>query len=68
MGIVDGEISVRDEELNSEIRHYKPYYQGLLLPRLLRLDEKAFFMFRKEELGGTRFVEQITHAEDLLFL
>jgi len=71
VGIVDGGISVRDESLNREHRLYKPYYQGPLLPRLLRLDARVFFgpfyMFRKDKLCETGFAEQMTHAEDLLF-
>jgi teichuronic acid biosynthesis glycosyltransferase TuaG len=69
--VVDGDISVRDESLFHEHRLYKPYYKGKLLPRLLRLDARVFYgpfyMFRKNKLCGTKFSEQMTHAEDILF-
>ncbi len=69
--IVDGLISVRDDALNNEKRSYRPYYQGLILTRLLKLDERVFFgpfyMFRRSLLGETKFSEKMTHAEDLLF-
>ena len=69
--IVDGVISVRDEALDLEKRTYHPYYQGSLLPRLLKLDDRVFFgpfyMFRKALLGDTLFSVKMTHAEDLLF-
>lgn len=69
--LVDGVISVRDELLKVEKRSYQPYYLGLLLPRLLKLDDSVFFgpfyMFRSSLLGQTRFFEGMTHAEDLLF-
>lgn len=69
--LVDGWISVRDESLGFEFKLYKPYYQGLLLPRLLRLDPGVFlmpsYMFRKDKLYETRFNEHMTHCEDFLF-
>ncbi|MBL4775796.1 MAG: glycosyltransferase [Mariprofundus sp.] len=69
--IVDGVISVRDATLQEEQRRYRPYYSGKLLPRLLKLDDCVFFgpfyMVRRSRLGGTRFAEGMTHAEDLRF-
>ncbi|WLE98254.1 MAG: glycosyltransferase family 2 protein [Candidatus Electrothrix communis] len=69
--IVDGIISARDTTLNDELRSYQPYYQGLLLPRLLKLDDRVFFgpfyMLRKSCIGSVRFREDMSHAEDLVF-
>lgn len=69
--IVDGVISVRNEVLEVELRSYMPYYNGPLLARLLKLDDKVFFgvpyMFRRSILGNNLFEEDMTHCEDLLF-
>lgn len=69
--IVDGCISVRNENMSRELWRYKPSFEGTLLPRLLRLDDRAFFnvsyMFRKAVLGDLTFPEHMTHAEDLAF-
>ena len=69
--LVDGNISIKDADIKNDIGIYEPYYEGLLLPRLLALDSRVFFnvcyMFKKEILEGTRFEETMTHAEDLLF-
>ncbi|MDQ7085045.1 MAG: hypothetical protein Q9M36_08970 [Sulfurovum sp.] len=50
---------------------YKPYYTGVLLPRLLALDSRVFFnvsyMFNRNILGQHRFKVGMTHVEDLLF-
>lgn len=71
IGIVDGRISTRDENLNVELRDYRPYHEGKLLPRLLRLDSRAFFgpfyMARINSLAKIRFSVSMTHAEDLRF-
>lgn len=69
--IVDGSISVRSHDLLVQIRRYLPYYHGPLLRRLIRLDERVFFngcyLVRRRGLSGIRFVEGMTHGEDLLF-
>lgn len=69
--IVDGKVIIKDRYMQNELRIYKPYYTGNILPRLLALDERVFFnvcyMFKKEILGNVKFTEQMTHAEDLLF-
>jgi glycosyltransferase involved in cell wall biosynthesis len=69
--IVDGQIIAKDENLDSVLRVYRPYYTGLLLPRLLVLDDRVFFgpfyMLRKPKLTEFKFPEKMTHAEDLLF-
>jgi len=69
--LVDGQILVKDADMNDTLRTYTPYYEGKLLPRLLALDSHIFFnicyMFRKKILAGVRFKEKMTHAEDLLF-
>jgi glycosyltransferase involved in cell wall biosynthesis len=69
--LVDGWISVRDESLINESILYKPYYRGLLFPRLLRLDSGVFlmpsYMFRMNRLSGTRFNTSMSHSEDILF-
>ena len=69
--IVDGQVLTKDKNLNRVQRVYRPYYTGLLLPRLLALDDRVFFgtnyMVRKEALVNMRFTENMSHAEDLLF-
>jgi len=69
--LVDGQILVKDTDMNDTLRTYTPYYEGKLLPRLLALDSHVFFnvcyMFRKDILGTVRFKEEMAHAEDLLF-
>jgi glycosyltransferase involved in cell wall biosynthesis len=69
--LVDGKIIVKDAGMKNTVRIYDPYYTGLLLPRLAALDRRVFFnvcyMFKKEILDDILFVENMTHAEDLLF-
>jgi len=70
--VVDGKIFVKDREMKKLIRVYEPYYNGLLLPRLVALDSRVFFnvcyMFKRDILGGdVQFKTNMTHAEDLLF-
>lgn len=69
--LVDGNIRIKDTDMKNDIRVYEPYYQGLLLSRLVALDNRVFFnvcyMFRRDVLGEIRFKENMTHAEDLLF-
>ena len=69
--IVDGTVSVRDESLAIEIRSYQPYYQGELFPRLISLDDRAFFnieyMLKVDKIGNIRFREDMSHVEDLFF-
>lgn len=71
VGLVDGQIVVKDEHLSKTLRIYQPYYTGRLLPRLLALDSRVFFnvcyMFRRELLNDIRFKAGMTHVEDLLF-
>ena len=69
--LVDGQICVKNSDMNDIIRIYNPYYTGRLLPRLVGLDSRVFFnvcyMFKKEILGDVLFVENMTHLEDLMF-
>ncbi len=69
--LVDGVVEVQDENLDKIIREYKPYYQGELLPELLRLNDKVFlgicYFFKSSLAKDLRFNESITHGEDLLF-
>lgn len=69
--VVDGVVLVMDSEMENEIRRYVPYFDGILLPKLARLDEGVFFnvcyMFRGACLSAVRFDENVTHAEDLIF-
>lgn len=69
--IVDGQILVKDKEMNETLRKYIPYYSGRLLPKLLALDSQVFFnvcyMFKAEKLNNLYFKPGMTHAEDLLF-
>lgn len=70
--IVEGAVSFRDVALQKEVRRWQPQVRGDMLPRLVRLDERAmcgpFFMVRRSRLGGVRFRTGMTHCEDLLFL
>ncbi len=69
--LVDGCISIKDKDMNTTIKTYIPYYNGKLLPKLLKLDDRVFFnvcyFFRRQVLDNTLFKEKMTHAEDLLF-
>lgn len=69
--VVDGVFIVCGFNLSVELQRRYPGSSGLLLPRLLMLDEKVFrngcFLFRRLLLGRTRFQYGLTHAEDLLF-
>ena len=69
--LVDGIVKVKDENLEKTLRKYAPYYKGELLPELLKLNDRVFlgncYMFKKEKLKDTRFKENMTHGEDLLF-
>jgi teichuronic acid biosynthesis glycosyltransferase TuaG len=71
VNVVDGVIHVFDEKMSHLKKIYQPYYEGMLLPRLLRLDARVFFghtyFFRRVDLASLRFVEGMTHAEDLMF-
>ena len=71
IAVVDGKVIVKDEELREILRTYQPYYRGVLLPRLLALDDKVFFglsyMLRKSHIGEVKFIESVSHAEDLIF-
>jgi teichuronic acid biosynthesis glycosyltransferase TuaG len=48
-----------------------PRYKGRWLPRLVRLDQRAFIgisvMMKRKRIGKTMFRTDITHGEDLLF-
>ena len=39
--LVDGIVQVKDENMNKVLRTYTPYYKGLLLPELLKLNDKV---------------------------
>ncbi|MCK5537348.1 MAG: glycosyltransferase family 2 protein [Bacteroidales bacterium] len=69
--LLDGKAEVKDLTMQKSLRIYNPTYQGMLLPRLIRLDAQVYFtchyMFRKKILGNTRFEEHMTHLEDILF-
>jgi len=69
--LVDGIISVQNSSLSSEMREYKPYYNGYLLDKLLLLDDRVFFnvcyFFRADILDNRQFDTSFTHCEDLLF-
>jgi len=69
--LVDGIVNVKDINLDKIIRTYTPYYEGELLPELLRLNDKVFlgicYFFKSSSAKDLRFNESITHGEDLLF-
>jgi hypothetical protein len=48
-----------------------PYYNGSLLRKLIKLDDKVFFgpfyLIRSEVINTVRFPEDMTHVEDLMF-
>jgi glycosyltransferase involved in cell wall biosynthesis len=71
--IVDGSIIIFHNERGKHIedRVYKPYYNGALLRKLLKLDDKVFFgpfyLIRSEVINAVRFPVDMTHVEDLTF-
>jgi len=69
--LVDGTIIVKDGKMENIIRRYQPYYNGELLSKLLKIDEKVFFnvcyFFKKSILNDIFFKTKMTHGEDLLF-
>lgn len=69
--LVDGEVSIRDENMQKEQRRYTPYYRGKLLKRLLRLDSRVFlgicYFFKASLVEDLRFRSDITHCEDIIF-
>lgn len=72
LDIVDGEIEVCDQQLQSVLRVRKAGEPGFFLPRLIRLDASVFFgivvMVRAAAIKNQRFRKSLTHCEDLLFL
>lgn len=70
--IVDGRITVKDEELKGTLRERLGGVSGPYFPRLIRLDSSVFFgvavMVRRAAIGTVRFQAGLTHCEDLLFL
>ncbi|MFK5892033.1 MAG: glycosyltransferase family 2 protein [Pseudomonadota bacterium] len=69
--LVDGIVVTKTNNMKKVINVYKPYYLGKLLPKLMKLDSRVFFgicyLFNKRILNDTRFNEDMSHAEDLLF-
>ncbi len=69
--VVDGIFSVVDETNTTVKRTYRPYYEGVLLPRLVAMDDRVFFnvgyFVRREAIEGVRFDEEMHYLEDLLF-
>ena len=69
--VVNGIFIVTGPKLTMQLKQRLPGSRGLLLPSLLRLDQRVFhnvcFLFRKCLLGQVRFQSGMTHAEDLLF-
>lgn len=67
--LVDGKISLRDKDMENEIRLYSPDYRGNLLHELLNLNDKVFFnvcyLFKRELTREIRFEPDMSHAEDL---
>jgi glycosyltransferase involved in cell wall biosynthesis len=70
--IVDGCVSICSEDLKYQLKYYEPYYNGILLPRLISLDNRVFFgiapyMMKRHCTEGIFFNENMTNSEDLLY-
>lgn len=70
VAIVNGGVRVTSQ--GHDLRQYFPdLKQGLLQDRLARLEEGVFFgvnyMLRRECIGDHRFIEGLSHCEDLIF-
>lgn len=69
--LVDGKAIVKNVILTKTIREHNPTYKGSLFPRLIKLDSRiyltCYYMFRTKTLGKTKFQENMTHSEDILF-
>jgi len=68
---VHGIVSIRDEKLLNETKHFSPFAYGDPFRLALRLDGRLFFnpcyMVRREKIGQASFQKGMTHCEDILF-
>src|SRR5690606_13816089 len=71
IAFVDGPVSIRDENLETETGRYSPDFRGMPLPCLISLSGKCFFgntwMVRIDKHKNYRFQPGLTHGEELLF-
>ncbi len=69
--IVDGMVQVMDRSLNTTLRIHRPTFQGEPLHDLVTMRGGTFFgpswMLRWPRTMTLRFVEGVSHAEDLCF-
>lgn len=69
--IADGLVQVMDRSLTTTLRTHRPTFQGEPLHDLVTMQGRTFFgpswMLRWPRNNTLRFVEGVTHAEDLCF-
>lgn len=68
---VDGVISFRDNQLEEELFRYKPSIRGSVFSNLVKLDINCFagntWMVKRELNKVYKFIEGLTHSEDICF-
>lgn len=71
IAFVDGVVSIRDENLQTETNRYTPDFRGRPLACLISLSGECFFgpswMIRVNKNKEYRFQPGLTHGEELLF-
>ena len=69
---VDGHVQVFNQDMTSVVRTWRPARSGHVTSRMLQLSSECFcsltWMIRLDRHRMPLFDEQMTHAEDLLFL
>jgi teichuronic acid biosynthesis glycosyltransferase TuaG len=71
IAFVDGFVHVYDATLQKPLYQWRPRAQGRIFKELIRLTENCFFgptwLVKRMPETSYRFVEGLTHGEDLLF-
>ena len=71
LSFVDGKVDFYNVNFTKNIRQYTPQFKGLVEQELLKLNGSCFFgpswMIKKEKNITYKFIEGLTHGEDLLF-
>lgn len=72
LGIVDGIVVVKDQNLETELRQFKPIHNGRIVKKLAYLSEEVFCMpsamVKRETALEYKFDERMSHSEDIWFL
>jgi len=72
LDVVHGIVSIKDELLNREMEIYKTFSHKNLFKMILNLDKRVSYnpsyMIRRSSLGTIKFIEGMTHCEDMLFM